>query len=100
MPEFLITLHPPREGFVENATASERAAVGEHFAYLRRALGDGVLILAGRTQEATPTGMVVIRADDASAARRFAEDDPAVRGGVFRYELKAYAVALMEGRTT
>lgn len=98
MPEYLITLRPPRDGFAENATEAERAVVGEHFAYLTRALAEGILILAGRTQEPTPVGLVIIRARDRVDADRFAANDPAVRAGLFRYELMDYAVALMEGR--
>ena len=99
MHEYLITLRPPRDGFADNATTEERAVIGEHFAHLQRALAAGTLILAGRTQEPTPVGLVIIRAESETAARRFADADPAVRAGVFRYDCKPYAVALMEGRS-
>jgi len=99
MNEFLITLRPPREGFADNATEQERAVIGEHFAYLQRALEKGSLVLAGRTQEATPVGLVILRAESEDSARRFADADPAVRAGIFRYDCKPYAVALMEGRS-
>lgn len=97
MAQFLITLTPPREGFAQNATPAERAVIGEHLGYLRTALEAGVLILAGRTQEPTPVGLVIIRAADRTAAERFAGNDPAVRAGLFTYNLRGYEVALMEG---
>ena len=99
MNEYLITLRPPRDGFADNATPEERAVIGEHFAYLRTAHTGGTLIIAGRTQETTPVGLVIIRAESETAARHFADADPAVRAGVFRYDCKPYAVALMEGRS-
>ncbi len=49
---FLIVYRPPRATFVDDATAAESAAVGEHFEYLKKLLSEDALILAGRSEEA------------------------------------------------
>ena len=73
--------------------------VGEHFAHLQRLLGRGELFLAGRTQEdENPMGLVILRAADLDAARAMMGNDPAVRAGVFRAEIRPYQIALLEGR--
>ena len=72
--------------------------MGEHFAYLTRALEDGRLVLAGRTQDEPPMGLGVFEAPSDEAARAFIAEDPAVRAGVFGAEVRPYRVALLRGR--
>lgn len=99
MKEFLCILTPGRAGFPGDATPGEMAIVGDHFAHLRRMLGRGELFLAGRTQEdENPVGIVILRASDLETARAMMDDDPAVRAGVFKAEIRPYQIALLEGR--
>jgi len=93
---YLIVYRPPRPTFVEDATEQESAAVGEHFEYLKRLLSDGVLILAGRTEDAA-MGLAVFAAQDDTGAEAIMQHDPAVRAGVFRAELHRYRLALLAG---
>ena len=65
-------------------TPADKAAVGAHFDRLKHATDAGQVILAGRTAEPGDKtfGLVVFEAVDEAAARRFMDDDPAVRAGV------------------
>ena len=97
MQEFLYVCTPTRETFLEDATESELVVVDQHFDYLKGLLSAGRLILAGRCQDG-PLGIVVFEAEDADAATRVMQNDPAVRAGVFSAELRPYRVALLRGR--
>ena len=95
---FAYTLHPTRLAMLtEGATAEERTLAGEHWAYSRDLLARDVIVFAGRTVITTADSFafVVIRAPSLDAARRIAENDPAVRGGVFRITLYPYQPMLM-----
>mgnify|MGYP001084718173 CR=1 FL=1 len=95
--EFLCLLSPTRASFPSDATEAELQAVAAHFEHLQAMLARGRLILAGRTQEdASPIGLVIFRAADATAAKREMADDPAVRAGVFLASIRPYRVALSE----
>ena len=95
MPHWLIILTPSRPGMADKPTEEEQATVAEHFNYLRQALASGRLVLAGRSIDNKPVGLVIFEAPDEAAARAFMEFDPAVRNGVMKAELKPYRIALM-----
>lgn len=93
-PQFVYFIEPARPTFLQDATEEENARVAEHFKYLQLLLADGTLILAGRTVEDQPTGIVVFEAADLDTARQIMANDPAVRAGVFKARLAPYRVAL------
>lgn len=97
---YVYFLHPARRTFPADATAAELASVDEHFAYLEELMAAGRLILAGRTEEDTPTGIVVYEADTPGVAQATMENDPAVRAGVFRARIAPYRLALLRGNAT
>ena len=97
MKQFLCVLTPCRPTLPVDATERERAIVGEHFAYWQEMLGAGRLVLLGRTQDLPPMGLIVLEADDAAAAQRMVDGDPAVARGVMSAVVRPYAVALMRG---
>jgi len=92
---YLIVLKPPRATFAEDATEAESAIIGEHFEYLKRLLSDGVLVLAGRTEDAS-MGLVVFAAASDAAAEAVMKADPAVKAGVFSAKLYPYRLALLK----
>jgi uncharacterized protein YciI len=95
---FLYTLHPTRVAMLtEGPTEQEQATAAEHWAYSRQLLASGVVVFAGRTltRDADSFATVVIRAQSEDAARAVMENDPAVRGGVFRARLFPYQPMLM-----
>lgn len=101
-------LRPARPDFSEKRTEAERESLQEHVAYLTKLRDDGRLILAGPCQDPPyyPTGsadavplemptpgIVVFQADDAEAARKIMENDPAVRAGVFKAWVNQFHLA-------
>lgn len=98
MTEWVYFIHPPRDDFAATMTAEEEAVWGEHFQRLQGLLASGQLILAGPTLGPVNTGLVVFDAADEQAARQVMEDDPVVRGGYARGEVRPFRVSLLRGR--
>ena len=77
-------------------TKEDNAAVERHFIRLQEAAKSGEVILAGRTKEpgSETFGIVIFRASDEAAARKFMEDDPAVVAKIMTAELHPFSVAM------
>jgi uncharacterized protein YciI len=73
-------------------TKEDIAAVDRHFIRLQEAAKSGELILAGRTKESGERtfGIVIFRASDEVAARKFMETDPAVVSKLMTAELHPF----------
>jgi uncharacterized protein YciI len=91
---YLIIYRPPRPTFPADASAEEAAVIERHFAYLQRLLADGVLVMAGRREDAE-FGVAVIRAESEAAAREITKADPSVSEGVFTGEVHVFRLALL-----
>lgn len=78
-------------------TQREENIVDRHFAKLQKLLGDGKLILAGRTlnMDEKTFGIVIIEVESEEEALNIMNNDPAVSEGVMTAELFPYRVALM-----
>jgi len=98
MAEWIYFLHPPREDFAATMTDAEMRVWDEHFERFKRMLAEGTLILAGPTLGRINTGVVIFEAPDENAARRIMEDDPVVRSGFARGDLREFRVSLLRGR--
>ena len=99
MAEWLYAIRSPRGAqFVEDATEEEVAAMRRHFAYLKQALEDGRLVLAGPATDGLFPGIVVFEAEDEAEARAFVDGDPSVQAGVMLAELHPFRVSLLRGR--
>jgi uncharacterized protein YciI len=96
--EWIYFIHPPRDDFAATMTAEEEAVWAEHFQRLQGLLASGQLILAGPTLGAVNTGLIVFDAPDEQAARQVMEDDPVVRDGYARGEVRPFRVSLLRGR--
>lgn len=105
-------LRPARPDYFEKPSEDERKLLAAHVAYLRKLRDDGQLILAGPCEDPPyyprgsadavplemPTpGIVVFQADDAEAARKIMENDPAVRAGVFKARVNQFHLAFQRG---
>lgn len=97
MPTFIAFLTPGRTTFPGDATPAELAVIDDHFRYLQDLLGRGVLVLAGRTDEPQPVGLVILECADLDTARGLVAADPAIRGGVFNARVALYRLALLRG---
>jgi uncharacterized protein YciI len=86
----------PRMHLSSAWTDADNAVVGHHFARLQQATEAGLVILAGRTNEALDKtfGFVVFEADSDEAARLFMESDPVVTANIMSATLHPYSVAL------
>ena len=80
----------------EGRTADETEALVKHFEYLEGLAENGVVLLAGRTQENDEStfGIVIVEADSEEAARAVMENDPAVVGGVMQPRLHPFSIAV------
>ena len=86
---------PCRETFPSDGTPEEFAKVNEHFEQLKKDQEDGVLILAGRTQDHNPMGIYIFKAENQAAAEKRIKEDAAIASGVFLLQsVRPYAVAL------
>jgi uncharacterized protein YciI len=67
----------------------------EHYAYLKNATEDGIVLLAGRSLDGEGPAIVIVEATSEEEARRFMEADPFVSGGLMRANLHPFRPALM-----
>jgi uncharacterized protein YciI len=82
----------------ENAWTDEDSRIVErHFVRLKKLTKEGTVILAGRTLDADPKGIVILEAGSEEEARSLMEADPTVAEGIMTAELFPYSVALLRG---
>lgn len=101
MHEFLYRLSVVRpEMLTDGPTPEEQAVVTEHAGYIQDLADRGVVTLAGRTQTNGPEtfGIVILVADDDTAARSIMAQDPAVRDGVMDAVLYPFRTAFTATR--
>ena len=94
MPEFIYLIHPFRDGFFEQPTPDEDAAMEAHFQYLKKASEGGSVILAGPCLDET-FGLVVFHAENEEAAKIFMFNDPSVKNNVMMAELHPFRASLV-----
>jgi len=95
--QYLYRIQPVRDDMLTSGSPEfESQIVSEHFKYLKQLTNDGVVILAGRTQNTDngSFGIVVFNAETVEVAREIMLNDPAVKNKVFRAELFPYKMAL------
>ncbi len=82
---------------VEAWTDADNAIVDAHFAYLKRLLAEGRLMLAGKTagNDERTFGLVIFEAQDEEEAQRIMVNDPTIIHGIMTATLSAYHVALL-----
>lgn len=93
-PDQYICFLRARPTFLDDATPDESAVISRHFAYLADLTRRGSVLLAGRTLDAPPIGIVILQAPTPQDAQAIVAADPAVAAAVFTAELRPYRVAL------
>jgi len=96
--QYLYKIQPTRRAMLtDGPTPEEAELVSQHFNYLKGLMEQGVVVLAGRTQNTDPSsfGIIIFKADDDEVAQAIVNNDPAVKNGVMRAELYLYQIALM-----
>jgi uncharacterized protein YciI len=97
-PQFIYQFDPIRPELVTDADAwtDEDNRIAEaHFAYLQKASREGIVLLAGRSQDGVGPAIVIFEAEGEEAARKFMENDPFVSGGLMRASLHPFRAALI-----
>jgi len=97
MPTYIYRIQPVRPAMLsEGPTAEEARITGEHFAYLKRLMEEGLLILAGRTlnNDYSAFGIAIFQARDDAQMRQIVAEDPGVAQKLFRAEWHPYRIAL------
>ena len=96
--QFLYRIQPKRlEMLTEGPSPDEASVLSQHTAYLSELTEQGVVLLAGRTQNTDDSsfGIVILQAESFNSAKAIMESDPAVRDGVMHSELYPYKIAFM-----
>ena len=95
---FLFMIHPVRgQAFFENMQPYEEEAMSAHFEYLKQALAEGKLLLAGPMLDQT-FGVGLLQLDSEEAAWEFMRNDPSVKANVQRPELHPMKLSLWAGK--
>ncbi|MEH7343194.1 YciI family protein [Bacillus sp. JJ1532] len=79
----------------DNWTDKENNIVQEHFEVLQSLEKEGKLILAGRTLDTDPLGLVILEVDTEEEAIELMENDPAVKKGIMEAKLSPYRLAIL-----
>jgi uncharacterized protein YciI len=80
MPHFFFKLIAPRPTFPMDMNDDEKAMMAEHLAYWKGKLDNGEVIVFGPVLDPKgPFGAGVVDAADETAARAFADNDPAIK---------------------
>ena len=96
--QFIYHFDPIRPELVTDADAwtDEDNRIAEvHFSYLEKATREGVVLLAGRSQDGVGPAIVIFEAESEEAAHQFMENDPFVSGGMMRASLHPFRAALV-----
>ncbi|MFC1923338.1 YciI family protein [Chloroflexota bacterium] len=96
--QFIYHFDPVRPELVTDPDAwtEEDLRVGEaHFAYLKAATEDGIVLLAGRSLDGVGPAIVILEAETEGAAQKFMENDPFVARGLMRANLHPFRAALV-----
>lgn len=75
-------------------TDKENSIVQHHFEVLQKLQEEGKLLLAGRTLNNDPMGIVILEVDTEEEAVELMNNDPAVKEGIMEAQLFPYRVAL------
>lgn len=96
--QYLYQFEATRPELIVNPDAWSEAEIriaSDHFAYLRQATQDGIVILAGRSLDGVGPAIVILETRSEEEARRFMEADPFVATGLMRATLHPFRAALV-----
>ena len=90
-----VVLHTPGPAWDRSKSPFEQVGVQAHINHYRKLQQDGKLDLGGPFMDATEGGMMIPAAGIAEdEIRKFAEDDPAVRSGLLRAEVRPWLIGM------
>ena len=90
-----VVLHKPGPAWLPGKTLFEQPGVREHVEHYRTLWSEGKLLLGGPHIDAKGGGMMIptpgVTEDE---MRRFANDDPAVKSGLLRAEVRPWLIGM------
>ena len=90
-----VVLHTPGPAWDRSKSPFEQVGVQAHINHYRKLQQDGKLDLGGPFMDATAGGVMIPAAGIAEdEIRKFAEDDPAVRSGLLRAEVRPWLIGM------
>jgi uncharacterized protein YciI len=95
---FLYEFEAVRPEMITDPTAwtEEDDRIAEaHFAYLKQATEEGIVLLAGRSLDGKGPAIVILDAETEDEARRFMQNDPFVAQGLMRATLHPFRASLV-----
>ena len=98
MAAWIYFIHPPRDNFAATMIDAERAVCSDHVVHLKKLLAEGTLVLAGPTLGRVNTGVAIIEAEDEAAAQRIMSEDPTIKSGIARGDLREFRLSFLRGR--
>jgi len=78
----------------EGWTDADHEVTARHIQFLEQGVADGVVIMAGRSQDWVGPAFVILESEDEVAAREFMESDPFLTAGLFGASLHPFRIAL------
>ena len=96
--QHIYQIFPSREELLSDSyewTDEENEIAGNHFAYLKKACVDGVVILAGRSLDGVGPAIVILDIPGEKEARAFMNNDPFIKTGLMKANLHPYRAALI-----
>ena len=80
---------------VAHLTQPQMATFQQHGAYLSKLRDQGVVIVGGHTDNMQHMrAIIIVKAKDAAAARTLATEDPAVKGGLLKFSVEPFTLAI------
>jgi uncharacterized protein YciI len=98
--QFIYVIEPSRPELTTDPDAwtdEENQIATQHFAYLKQATEEGIVILAGRSPDGIGPAVVIFEASSEDQARRFMENDPFMASGLMHARLHPFRAALLRG---
>jgi uncharacterized protein YciI len=90
-----VVLHNPGPQWDKAKGPFEQPGLQEHINHYRKLLQDGKLELGGPFMDAAAGGMMIPAAGlGEDEIRKFAQDDPAVRSGLLRAEVRPWLIGM------
>lgn len=86
-----VIMHIPGPAWVQGLDPTQQKGVAEHSAYISRLFSEGKIEASGPFLKDNAGGMILTAAGiDAAEAERMGTDDPAIRTGLIRYEVRPW----------
>lgn len=98
MADWIYFLHAPRENFAATMTDDEKRVWGEHFVWLKQWFEGGNLLMVGPTLGPINTGVAIFEAPDQATAQKIVDQDPCIRSGYAKGELRGFKISMLRGR--